>query len=104
MGENDRELLELVMQAHDQLHKGDTGKAHEMLHKAMGIDNEAPLPAAPMAHTSKFDTAFRHLCREHGIKAMFILADKPDALGRSRIMSGGDAQLCNTFDRKLRQQ
>ncbi|APW38491.1 hypothetical protein RD110_15830 [Rhodoferax koreense] len=96
------EVAEFAIQAHDQLHKGDIGKAHEMLHKAMGIDNDKALPAQPMAHTVDFDRAFRDLCREHGRKAMFILADKTDALGRTRIMTGGDAQLCATFDRKLK--
>ncbi len=95
------ELTEFVIQAHDQLHKGNVGQAHEMLHKAMGIDNDRALAAQPMANTADFDRAFRDLCLTHGRKAMFILADKTDALGRTRILTGGDAQLCSTFDRKL---
>lgn len=95
------QLQEFVMQAHDQLHKGKVGKAHDMLHKAMGIDNDKQLPSAPMAHTADFDAAFRALCISHNAKAMYVLAAGESAKG-TRIMSGGDAELCGYFDRKLK--
>lgn len=93
---------EYVVQAHDQLHKGDVGQAHEMLHKAMGIDNDTQLPAAPMSHMMDFDAAFRTACRKNNRRAMYLVIDGIDANGRARILSGGDAELCALFDQKLR--
>ena len=79
---------EYVIQAHDQLHKGDVGQAHELLHKAMGVDNDTPLPAAPMSHMMDFDAAFRtacwYLCPECGgrlfaeIEAWETTSGKPE--------------------------
>lgn len=89
------------MQAHDQLHKGKVGRAHEMLHKAMGIDNDRQLATKPIAHIADFDKAFRDLCEKHNRKAMYILADGDTPKG-TRILSGGDAQLCGYFDRRLK--
>lgn len=36
---SDPTTLELVAQAHDQLHKSNVASCHELLHKAMGLDN-----------------------------------------------------------------
>lgn len=89
------DTLELVAQAHDQLHKGAVGVAHELLHKAMGVDNSVTpaLPAQPMAHAIGFNAAFVDLCKLHQVKAAYLMADSTDAQGRTRLLGGGDQDL-----------
>jgi hypothetical protein len=93
---------ELILQAHDLLHKGDVKGAHEALHKALGVDNDAPEASAPMAHRMGFDSAFRTACRKNGVRAMYVLVDSQDATGNARILSGGDAELCQFVDGAMR--
>ncbi len=87
--------LELVAQAHDQLHKGAAGVAHELLHKALGLDNSvgAQLPSDPLAHRIEFNAAFVELCRLHNVKAAYLAADTVDAQGRTRLLAGGDQDI-----------
>ena len=88
------ETLELLAQAHDQLHKGAAGVAHELLHKALGLDNSiAQLPSEPLAHGIDFNRGFVDLCRLHKVKAAYIMADTVDAKGRTRLIGGGDQDI-----------
>ena len=94
--------IELVAQAHDQLHKGIVGMAHELLHKAMGLDNSvgAALPAELLSHAIEFNNGFIELCRLHNAKAAFLLADTTAAQGRTRLI--GDVDLDALLMRLLR--
>lgn len=99
------ELLEIVAQAHDQLHKDDVGQAHALLHRGLGIEESTdPLPSAPLAPTLDFDAAFRTACRKHGVRAMFVAIYPAPEKGPHavRVLSGGDADLCRMFDPALR--
>lgn len=91
--------IESVMQAHDRLHKGDVAAAHELLHKALGVENEAP-DTAPLAHRLGFDAAFRTACRKNGVRAAYVLIDSHSEKG-ARIIAGGDAALCALLNRML---
>lgn len=96
--------LELVAQAHDQLHKSNVASCHELLHKAMGLDNSvgALLPSGPLAHSIEFNRGFVELCRLHNVKAAYIMADTTDAKGRTRLIGGGDQELDAFLTRILR--
>ena len=100
----DEEAVEAISQAHDQLHKGNVDQAHELIHKAMGIDNSVEMPARPIAHRRGFDRAFIKACRKHEVKAAFVLVDGEDESGRSRLLAGGDAELCQFLGQLLRGQ
>lgn len=92
---------ELALQAHDLLHKGDVAGAHEVLHKMLGLDNEAPT-AKPIGQRSAFDMAFITACRKNGVRAAYVLIDEVGGDGRARLLSGGDAQLCGVVDQAMR--
>ena len=96
------DTLEILAQVHDLLHKANIKDAHELLHKAMDVDNSIELPSAPIAHRFDFDQAFRTACRKNGVRAMYVLVDTVDASGRARLLSGGDAQLCQMVDGAVR--
>ena len=88
------DLLEICNQAHDELHKGNTQEAHELLHKALDGERLYMLRVNPLLHRAAFDVAFRDASAEHGAVAMYILADNQTSEGQVRILTGGDAQLC----------
>lgn len=96
--------LELVAQAHDQLHKSNVASCHELLHKAMGLDNSvgALLPSDPLAHGIEFNKGFVELCRLHNVKAAYIMADTTYAQGRTRLIGGGDQDIDAFLTRLLR--
>lgn len=93
---------ELILQAHDLLHKGDVSGAHEVLHKLLGVDNDAPVNHRPIAHRMDFDQAFRTARRKNGVTAMYVLADTTNADGSTRVISGGNADLCRYFGSRMR--
>ncbi|WP_027907136.1 hypothetical protein [Pseudomonas taiwanensis] len=93
---------ELVLQAHDLLHKGMVNEAHEVLHKLLGVDNDAPEDHQPIAHRRGFDMAFITACRKNGVRAAYVLVDNQSESGMARLLSGGDAQLCAVVDRAMR--
>lgn len=98
-------MSDILLQVHDQLHKGNVDAAHELLHKALGLDNESDavrLAPRPLAHMSAFDNDFRKLCQKHGIRAMFVAdGGKRHEDGKHRILTGGSAELCRAFARRL---
>ena len=96
------EWLESVYQAHDLLHKGMVEEAHEVLHKLMGIDNDAPVDHRPIAHRQGFDQAFITACRKNGVRAAYVMIDTQDESGVVRLLGGGDAQLSSVIDRAVR--
>lgn len=98
------EITEVLAQAHDALHKGQNDVAHELLHKALGVDNDIEFPVAQIAHRFGFDQAFRTACRKNGVRAMYLLVDTVDRGGKARLLSGGDAELCRVMDRRLRDE
>lgn len=93
---------ELILQAHNALHQGRVHDAHEFLHAAMGIDNSAPPAHAPLAHTVPFDNAFQQLCRDHAIRACYVMADITRDDGKTRILIGGEATMCQHVGARLR--
>ena len=62
----------------------------------------ALLPADPLAHSIEFNKGFVELCRLHSVKAAYIMADTTDALGRTRLIGGGDQELDAFLTRLLR--
>lgn len=52
--------LGLVAQAHDQLHKSNVASCHELLHKAMGLDNSVGTLAAGHLTHQHHDTTQDH--------------------------------------------
>ena len=94
--------IEILAQVHDLLHKAKISEAHELLHKAMGVDNDIKLPSAPIAHRFDFDQAFRTACRKNGVSAMYVLIDTVDQTGKARLLSGGDAELCQVIGKLIR--
>lgn len=93
---------ELVLQAHDLLHKGMVTEAHEVLHKLLGVDNDAPAEHQPIAHRRGFDMAFITACRKNGVRAAYVLIDSQGENGMARLLSGGDAELCQIVDKAMR--
>lgn len=90
-----RNWRENVLQAHDRLHKGDVEAAHELVHVALGLEEEVEHEVAPLALSSAFDADFRALCVKYGAKASYILVDRyEEEKGGHRIISGGDGELC----------
>lgn len=96
----DGRLVEIVLQAHDWLHKDDVDDCHELLHAALG-SGEVDSSVAPLAPGGKFDAAFRRLCIAHGVQAAYVLAEDAGA-GRARLLSGGDGDLCALVDNAVR--
>lgn len=96
-----RRLQEHIAQAHDRLHKDDVDACHEVIHAAMG-SGQAPTDVAPLAHRAAFDAAFRSLCVAKGVRAAFVMLDSVDGEGRARVVTGGDAEVCNVVDVSLR--
>lgn len=95
----EQRLTELVMQAHDRLHKDDPDACHEILHVALGTGY---LDIDPLAHRSGFDAGFRALCTQHGVRAAFVMIDRTDETGQARLIGGGDAQLDALLAKALR--
>ena len=93
---------ELILQAHDQMHKGNYSEAHELLHQSLGANTVHELPAATIAHRFDFDQAFRTACRKNGVRAMYVLIDNTQPNGQTRLLSGGDGQLCTEIDKRIR--
>lgn len=102
----ERNLDELVMQAHDRLHKDDVGAAHELLHAALGLEEPVMGDVAPLAQRQRFDEAFRQLCIREGVRASYVLIDRVESQGRAldrvRLCSGGDGELCQIVDEAVR--
>lgn len=96
-------MPELVAQAHDRLHKDDVPGAHGFLHRALGLDEPAEGEAwEPLLQHADWDADFRKLCLRHGVRAMFVLVDTVDDGDRTRLVSGGDRDLCQHIDHELR--
>lgn len=94
--------IEAIYAAHDAMHKDQFDVAHECLHKALGVDNDLPLPVGPIGHIRDFEEAFNRLARKHGMRAAYILVDeKAPSLpnGAVRLLKGGNAQLSALLDR-----
>lgn len=60
-----------------------------------------PGQVAPLGHQVGFDAAFRQLCLDHQVRAVFILADGETPRG-TRLLTGGDAELSAFVDREMR--
>lgn len=102
----ERNIDELVLQAHDRLHKGDVGAAHELIHAALGLEEPTLDDVAPLGQRARFDEAFRELCIREGVRASYVLIDRVEsegrALNRVRLCSGGDGELCQIVDDAVR--
>lgn len=104
---DNKRVLEGAIQAHDRLHKDDIAGCHDLLHYALGVDDDATEGARnsvePLSQRTGWDKAFRDLCRRFDVKASFVLVDSVDeAEGTSRLLSGGDGELCGLIDTALR--
>ena len=98
----ERSSTEWALQAHDALHKGDVETCHETLHVMLGLSPDETLPVAPLSAASPFDAEFRALCRKHNVAAAYV-ADGGLTPGRgTRLLSGGEANLCAWLDGLLR--
>ncbi len=98
-------MAEIVANAHDQLHKEQVEKAHELLHLALGVDNESDAAEDLGLFVDKrsFDHAFRTACRKNKMRAAYVLLEKTDTAGKQvRIITGGDAGVCQVVDHVLR--
>lgn len=97
-------VTEALLQAHDRLHKGDTEGAHLELHRGLMLPNlNGTSTIAPLGHLAKFDAAFLALTAKHGMQVSYLLVDeKNSAPERKRLISGGDADLCQYMDHQLR--
>lgn len=92
---------DIVAAAHDRLHKGAIDEAHELLHKALGVENDAAPVERKLVHLRNFDAAFRTACKKNGVRAMYIVVESTD--GRhARLVTGGDADCCAIVDPLLR--
>lgn len=97
-----KRVLEGAIQAHDRLHKDDVAGCHDLLHYALGVDDDAGT-VEPLSQRTGWDKAFRDLCRRFDVKASFVLVDSVDETeGVSRLLSGGDSELCGLIDTALR--
>jgi hypothetical protein len=85
-----QQIIEIVAQAHDRLHKNDVDACHELLHAALGSGEMDPSGVAPLAHLAIFDDEFRKLCLRLGAKASYVLEDPAQ---EGRLVSGGHAGL-----------
>lgn len=97
-------LTETIVQAHDRRDKDDVEACHAVLHQALGLNDgivDGPDVVAPLGPRVPFDEAFRRLCIEHGARASYVLADRETPQG-TRLISGGDAELCAHVDRAMR--
>ena len=98
-------LTEGLAQAHNALHlePPDVDACHLALHRAAGVPDAYDVDhAAPLAQREGFDEAFRALCVQHRCQAAYVLADSVREDGATRLLSGGDAVLCEMVDRAMR--
>lgn len=103
-----KRLERLVLMAHDALHAGDTDAVHEYLHAAMRC-NEPPegvrAKVRRLAAGLSFDEAFRSLCRELDVTAMYLHAVERPAEGgfvSLSVQSGGSDWMCQRFGPGIR--
>jgi hypothetical protein len=94
------DLMEFCAQVHNQLHLGNVGEAHELLHKALAGERIDMVTIAPFLQRLDFDAAFRTACRKNGAVACYVHLIRED--GKTRILTGGDADLCAWLDETLR--
>lgn len=90
------QLKQALLEAHNAMHQGDYKHAHEIMHAALGIDNqELVLTGKP--YFQGFDQSFRTALRKHNVAAAYIILDftpYPGEQGNCRLMTGGHVETC----------
>lgn len=94
-------LLEVIVQAHDRIHKGQVDEAEEILHQALGAgDYDGDVASLSQHHG--FDEAFRRLCVARRLRAAYVLVGEMNVEEREvRLISGGDSILCALLDASI---
>jgi hypothetical protein len=112
---NDQNLSALTLEqiqtavyaAHNEIHKGNVQKAHEMLHMAVH-GQPVELPTALSKDVTKFEYGFNKLARVEGVIAAFVVAKQSDIVSakgvRMTLIAGGDADLCAMLKKALAPQ
>lgn len=86
------QLEQAMSLIHDALHKGDVEAAHELAHRALGIDgNEIDLKG-PRFYRD-FEQSFLTAVRKHNVPAAFLILDYDDPSNprKARVLTGGNA-------------
>ena len=92
MSEREELLAQALSLIHDALHKGDLASAHDIAHRALGINGDEFDPNGPRFFRD-FDAAFTTAVRKHNVPAAYIVFDAPDRSKPQaiRLVTGGHA-------------
>lgn len=95
-------MAEIVANAHDRLHKSQVEEAHELLHKALGVDNDAAQELGIFTDKRNFDHAFRTACKKNLTRAAYVVVEQEDPKNkRVRIVTGGDVDVCRLVEQLI---
>jgi hypothetical protein len=85
------DLAQALSVIHDELHKGNVEKAHELVHRALGIE-DGPIDPLGRRFYRDFDVAFNTACRKNNVVGAYVVFDhdNPDEPRQVRILTGGN--------------
>lgn len=86
------ELEQALSLIHNALHAGNVQTAHELAHRALGIDGTKIDPSGP-SFFRDFEKSFLTAVRKHNVAAAYVIFDQPDPQQPNllRILMGGHA-------------
>lgn len=99
----------VLIKIHDLLHKDQVDQAHEVIHAALGCDNDNPPADLPPLKTTAseedsraFDKDFVDLVKRHGIRAAYVFLRPHDEDPKQfSILCGGEQIATKWLDRAL---
>lgn len=85
------DLAQALSVIHDELHKGNIGEAHTLVHRALGVE-DGPIDPLGRKFYREFDIAFSTACRKNNVVAAYIIFDhdNPAEPRQVRILMGGN--------------
>ncbi len=85
------ELEQALSVIHDELHKGNVDLVHELVHRALGIE-DGPIDPLGRKFYRDFDIAFNTACLKNNVVGAYVIFDhdNPDEPRQVRILTGGN--------------
>lgn len=86
------DLAQALSVIHDELHKGNVEEAHQLVHRALGVE-DGPIDPLGRKFYRDFDIAFNVACRKNNVAAAYVIFDhdNPNEPRQVRILMGGNA-------------
>lgn len=93
---------QILREVHDLLHKGDHAGAHELCHRAFGIDGTELQPDRPSFY-GDFERAFLTAVRKHNVPAAYVIfAPEENNPQMVRVIVGGNVYALNILEPALK--